>query len=146
MRAAAFRLTAPEPLERDIHKTCAKALDRFLLEPAMWMPYPAGASVLSPQQAARHIEIGLKRGVPDIFILYNGLYMIELKRRGGTLSKTKEVRTKSGAPRILEGQEDVFPKLLRTGAVKAIAVCYDVKEVFQQLDRWQIPHQRGTWQ
>jgi hypothetical protein len=142
MRAAAFRLTAPEPLERDVHEACASALDKLLLPPALWFSYPAGASVLSPQQAARHIRIGLKRGLPDIWILHNGTYCIELKRRGGTLSKTRTVRTQRGSPRILEGQRDTFPKLLASGAVHGIAVCYTVDEVLDHLARWQIPHRR----
>ncbi|HJQ56434.1 MAG TPA: hypothetical protein VJ890_05985 [Vineibacter sp.] len=138
-----FRLTAPEPAEREVHKSVARLLDAILLPPAMWACYPAGASILSPQQAARHIELGLKRGLPDIWIFHHGVYLIELKRRGGTLSKTRTVRTRRGSPRILEGQEDVFPKLLATGAVAAIAVCYDVPEVIRQLDKWQIPHRRA---
>jgi len=139
---AAFKLTAPEPLERDVHEACASALDNLLLPPAMWFTYPAGASVLSPQQAARHIRIGLKRGLPDIWILHNGTYCIELKRRGGKLSKTRIVRTQRGSPRILEGQADTFPKLLASGAVNGIAVCYTVDEVLDALDQWQIPHRR----
>jgi hypothetical protein len=139
---AAFRLTAPEPLERDVHKDCARALDALLLPPAMWHSYPAGASILSPQQAARHIEIGLKRGMPDLWIFYHGVYCIELKRHGGKLSKTRTVRTRRGSPRLLEGQEEGFVRLLATGAVRDIAVCTTVTDVLAQLDRWQIPHRR----
>lgn len=141
-RRERFRLTPPEPGERDVHKSVAHALDRLLLPPAFWFSYPAGASILSPQQAARHIEIGLKRGLPDLWFLHNGVWLIELKRRGGQLSKTRIVRTKRGSPRILVGQEEVFPQLLRTGAVNAIAVCYTVDEVLEQLDKWQIPRRR----
>lgn len=143
MTAARFRLTAPEPAEREVHKSVARLLDAILLPPAMWFCYTAGASVLSRQQAARHIELGLKRGMPDLWILHNGVYCIELKRRGGMLSKTREVRTSKGSPRILEGQEDTFPRLLATGAVTSIAVCYDVPEVIRQLEIWQIPHRRA---
>ena len=71
MTPAPFKLTAPTPLERDIHQRCADALDRLLLPPAFWFTYLAGASQLSPQQQARHSRIGLKRGLPDIWILYN---------------------------------------------------------------------------
>lgn len=135
----AFRLTAPGPSERDIHEACADALDRLLLPPAFWFTYPAGASVLSAQQAARHIRIGLKRGLPDLWVLYRGVWLIELKRPGGVLSKTRVVRTRRGSPRVLVGQEEVFPLLCATGAVRDIAVCYSVDGLLDQLEAWAIP-------
>src|SRR5215469_6659832 len=101
--AVTFRLTAPIPLERDIHEACADALDRLLMPPAEWWTYPAGATQLSPQQQARHSRIGLKRGLPDLMVLHGGLYGIELKRQGGKLSKTRLARTRRGSPRILVG-------------------------------------------
>jgi hypothetical protein len=138
-RSRRFRLTAPEPLEADIHAACAKALDALLLPPAMWFTYPAGAAQLSPQQMARYSRVGLKRGLPDIWLLYGGVYCIELKRRNGTLSKTRVARTKRGSPRILAGQADVFPQLIETGAIEAIAICTSVDELLAQLQRWEIP-------
>jgi hypothetical protein len=134
-----FRLTAPEPIERDIHEACAQALERLLAPPAVWFTYPAGASQLSPQQMARHSRIGLKRGLPDLWILHHGVYCIELKRRGGRLSKTRVVRTRRGSPRILDGQSDVFPQLLASGGVADIAICHSVDEMLAQLARWHIP-------
>jgi hypothetical protein len=143
MPAAAdrFRLTAPEPLEVDIHAGCADALDRLLMPPAFWFTYPAGVVQLSPQQAARYSRLGLKRGLPDIFILHDGAWGVELKRRGGTLSKTRVVRTRRGSPRILAGQEEVFPLLLAAG-VQGIAVCRSVDEMLATLHRWGIPLRR----
>jgi hypothetical protein len=88
---------------------------------------------------ARLTRHGLKRGLPDIWILYSAVYCIELKRRGGSLSKTRVARTRRGSPRVLEGQEEVFPRLIETGAVEAIAVCTSVDEVLAQLARWGIP-------
>jgi hypothetical protein len=137
--AASFRPSMPAPLERDIHESCAQALDRLLAPPAFWFTYPAGATKLSPQQQARHSRIGLKRGLPDIWVLYNGVWLIELKRPGGRLSKTRMVRTKRGAPRILAGQADVLPLLNSTGAVRGIAICHSVSEMLDQLSAWQIP-------
>jgi hypothetical protein len=136
---SAFRLTTPEPLEVDIHETCAQALDRLLLPPAMWFTYPAGAAQLSPQQMARYSRIGLKRGLPDIWLLHRGVYCVELKRRGGTLSKTRVGRTRRGSPRVYVGQAEVFPLLIATGAIAAIAVCVSVDEMLAQCRRWQIP-------
>ncbi|HSR76408.1 MAG TPA: hypothetical protein VLN57_07455 [Xanthobacteraceae bacterium] len=132
-------MTAPEPLEHDIHQACAEALDKLLLPPALWFTYPAGASQLSPQQFARHARIGLKRGLPDIWVLYGGVYCVELKRLGGRLSKTRIGRTRRGGPRVFEGQEDVFPRLLKTGAIEDIALCTSVDELLAQLARWGIP-------
>ena len=141
--ARQFRLTPPVPPERDVHEQCAKVLDALLLAPAMWFTYPAGASELSPQQSARHVAVGLKRGLPDIWILFQGVYCIELKKPGAYLSKTRIVHTRRGSPRILDGQEDVFPRLIATGAVKAISICHTVDEVLDRLDRWGIPHRRA---
>jgi hypothetical protein len=139
---AAFRLTMPIPAERDVHENCARVLDALLLPPAMWFTYPAGAAQLSPQQQARFSRIGLKRGLPDLWFLHHGLFLIELKRPGGELSRTRIVRTAKGGTRELLGQDKVFPRLLATGAVKAISVCYTVEEVLSQLDRWEIPRRR----
>lgn len=136
---ARFRLTAPELLERDIHEACAETLDKLLLPPAMWFTYPAGATQLSPQQMARLARIGLKRGMPDVWIFYRGVYCIELKRRGGRLSQTYIGRTRRGSPRVYVGQEETFPKLIATGAIEAIAVCYSPDQMIEQLRRWQIP-------
>jgi hypothetical protein len=136
--AAPFRLVPPEPLERDIHERCAEVLDKLLLPPAMWFTYPAGGAQLSPAQAARYSRMGLKRGLPDIWVLYEGAWCIELKRHGGQLSKTRIVRTRRGSPRILDGQEDVFPRLIAAG-VKRIAVCRSETEMLAALTRWGIP-------
>jgi hypothetical protein len=139
----AFRLTAPQPLERDVHEACAKALDALLLPPARWFAYPAGGTQLAPQQHAALARKGLKRGLPDLWFLYQRVYCIELKRqKGGRLSKTFIARTKHGAMRIYEGQEDVFPALLATGAIADIAICTSVDEVITQLAVWNIPLRR----
>jgi hypothetical protein len=136
---APFRLTMLEQPERDIHENCARVLDRLLLPPAMWFTYPAGAAQLSPQQQSRYSRVGLKRGLPDIWILHFGVYCIELKRRGGTLSKSRIVHTKRGSPRELIGQREMFPKLLLTGTVRDIAICHNVEEMLRHLDQWGIP-------
>ncbi len=139
MPAPVFKLTAPDPLERDIHEACADALDALLLPPALWFTYPAGATQLSEQQQARYSRIGLKRALPDIWVLYEGVYCIELKRVGGRLSKTRIVRTRRGSPRILIGQEEMFPRLLASGGVTDIAICHSVDEVLRQLAVWRVP-------
>lgn len=139
----AFRLTSPEPLERDIHQACADALDKLLAPPALWFCYPAGAAQLSPQQQARYSALGLKRGMPDIWVLYQGVYCIELKRHGGALSKTRIARTKRGSPRVLVGQDEMFPKLIESKGVQAIAVVSSVEDMLAQLAAWRIPLRGG---
>lgn len=134
-----FRLTAVEPLEVDIQEATVAALDRLLLPPAMFFAYPAGVIELSGHQMARLLRHGLRRGLPDLWLLYGGVYCIELKRRGGTLSKTRVARTRRGAPRVLVGQAETFPALIETGAIEAIAVCTSVDEVLAQVARWRIP-------
>jgi hypothetical protein len=140
MSARQFKLTAPVPLERDIHEQCARALDALLLPPALWFAYPAGASQLSPQQQARHSRIGLKRGLPDIFVLHGGaIYGIELKRPGsGRLSRTRIVRTRRGSPYELIGQEEMFQRLVNAG-VREIAIATSVTEMLGHLERWGVP-------
>jgi hypothetical protein len=74
--SARFRLLPDDPLEVDIHDQCARVLDRLLAPPAMWCCYPAGGTELSPQQWARYARMGLKRGMPDLFVFYDGLVVM----------------------------------------------------------------------
>jgi hypothetical protein len=137
-----FELTgAPEPKERDIHERVARALNALLLPPALWFCYPAGLVELSAAQAARFVRAGLKAGLPDIFVLYKGVWLIELKRPGGQLSRTRIVKSKHGLREIV-GQVERFEELCKTGAVRDIAVCYSVDEVLDRLDAWHIPSRR----
>jgi hypothetical protein len=137
--APAFRLTPELVAEQDIHEACAAALDRLLLPPALWFCYPAGATQLSAQQMARYSRMGLKRGMPDLWVLHAGVYCIELKRQGGRLSKTRIARTRRGSPRILAGQEDTFPQLIASGGVLDIAIAHSVDEMLEVLEGWRVP-------
>jgi hypothetical protein len=137
--ARPFRLTPPDPLELDIHEALARALDMLLPPPAFWACYPAGHVQLAPHETARLTRVGLKRGMPDVIIWYFGCWGLELKRRGGRLSKTRVGRTRRGSPRILEGQEEVFPKLIASGGFAAIGVAHSVEEALDQITRWGIP-------
>src|SRR4249920_1619388 len=128
MTAPAFRLTPDLAPDRSTHEACVDALNQLLLPPAEWACYPAGAAQLSPQQQARYSRLGLKRGWPDLLVLHGGLYGIELKRRGGRLSKTTIARTRRGSPRVLVGQDEMFPRLLAAGMMD-IAVAHTVDEM-----------------
>lgn len=76
-----------------------------------------------------------------MLVLHDGtLHGIELKRRGARLSKTRTVRTRRGAARVLDGQEDTSPRLKAAGM--QIAVCETVEAVLAALDRLGIPTRR----
>jgi hypothetical protein len=131
-----------EPSERDIHEAVAAVLDEksgLLCPPAFAVCYPAGIVELSPQQAARYVKCGLKAGMPDWLIFYRGVYLIELKRRGGVLSRTRIVRSQQGALREVVGQVERFEQLRATGAVVDGAICYSVEGVVDRLAAWGIP-------
>ena len=132
-----FRLTAPIVPEEDIQIAVAQALDLLLMPPALWFALPIGHIKLPPQDAAKLSRIGLRTGLPDILVLHERCYGIELKRQGGVLSRTRMVRTRSGGLRMVEGQTDMFPKLVKAGC--CIAVCRSVDEVLAALADWQVP-------
>jgi hypothetical protein len=134
-----------EPKELDIHRACADALDQLLMKPAELACYPAGHVQLSPAEVTRLSRVGLKRGWPDILILYEGLlFGIELKRRGGKLSTTRIGRTRKGSPRIYEGQVDVFPRLMAAGMT--IAVVHSADEMLAKLRGWGLPLRGHQWE
>ena len=134
-----FRLEQPEITEYDLHVAAADALSKLICPPAQWCCYPAGHVRLEPYQQARLTRVGLKRGWPDLLILHGKVFGIELKKPGGTLSKTRIVRTRRGAPRELLGQEDVFPLLLQTGAFGDIRTATSLAELFSHLNDWKVP-------
>jgi hypothetical protein len=134
---AKFRLTAPVVPEQDLHESVADALDKLLLGPAEWTCFPAGSVPLPPQFAAKLARMGLKRGWPDVLVLSGRLYGIELKRRGGRLSRTKLVRGRSGILREMLGQDVMFPRLEHAGMT--IGVCHSVDEVLAFLASAGVP-------
>jgi hypothetical protein len=137
--ARPFRLTPPPESEQDIHEALARVLTALLPPLAFWACYPAGHIQLAPHETRRLARVGLKRGMPDIIIWYFGCWGLELKRVGGRLSRTRVGRTRRGSPRILEGQEEVFPKLIASGGFAAIGVVHSVDEALAQLAAWGIP-------
>jgi hypothetical protein len=135
--ARPFRLTAPEPDEDQLHAQVAVGLRKLCRPEVEWTTFPAGNVPLPPEYAAKLARLGLQRGWPDILIVYAGVFGIELKVKGRGLSKTRMVRTRSGALRVLEGQEDVFPRLEAAGM--PIAVCRSLDDVIDALAGWNIP-------
>jgi hypothetical protein len=139
-----FRLSPPEPREDEIHASCARALDLLLLPPAVWCCYPAGHLKLSSAEVARLSRLGLRRGLPDLLVFHNATWGIELKRHGMGLSKTRMGRTARGAPKVLIGQDVMFPRLIASGGFAAIATCHSVQEMLDQLAAWDVPLRPGV--
>lgn len=139
-RRKPFRLVAPVVPETSLHEAVAKALDLLLLPPACWTTFPAGSVPLPPEYAAKLHRMGLQRGWPDVLVVHQGIIGIELKRVDGVLSRTRTVRTRRGSLRVLEGQQDVFPKLQAAGM--RIAVCRSVDEVLAALAGFDVPLRR----
>ena len=134
-----FKLSAPEAVETEIHEACAKFLAACLLPPARWNCFPLGHVSLSPAQLARLQRAGLQAGWPDFLVVFGGLiFGVEIKRKGGVLSKTRTYRTKRGQLRVALGQEETFPQLERAGM--KIAVVRSVDDLMAQLTRWGIPY------
>jgi hypothetical protein len=132
-----FRLTPPTPSESALHESVAQALTLLVMPGCEWACYPAGHIRLPPAAAAALHRAGLKRGWPDFILVHGRVYGIELKVPGGKLSKTRTVRTRRGSLRILEGQEDVHPRLHAAGMT--IAICSSVEAVVETLRGWSIP-------
>lgn len=139
-----FQLTAPVPYELEIHIACAKALNALLLPPAEWICPGIGAVKLAPAEIARLSRIGVKSGWPDILVFWQRVWGIEIKRPGGQLSKSRLVKDRRGALKMIDGQSDVFPRLIGTGAFGGIVVCSTVEEMLHQLSRWGIPLRNWT--
>lgn len=137
-----FRLSTPITPEADLHEAVAQALNLLLMPPAEWTTFPAGHVKLTGQAAAKLARLGLKRSWPDILVLHDVLYGIELKRVGGQLSRTRSVRTRRGRLRVVEGQRDVFPRLEAVGM--RLAVCDSVDTMLTQLEAWGIQPRRHT--
>jgi hypothetical protein len=141
MSARPFRLTAPVVPEDEVDLQVAgeMAFSRLIRAPAEWTAFPAGHLKLTGQQAARLTRIGLKRSWPDHLVLYAGkLIGIEWKRPGERLSHSRWVRTKSGKPRWVEGQREVFPRLAQQG-MRGPYVCQTVEEALAALEAEGVP-------
>ena len=78
--------------EIDLHLAVAQFLDWCLLPPAFWTTFPAGWDVMGRARAGKLYACGLKAGVPDILIFYNGFTLaIELKTAKGKTSAVQQM-------------------------------------------------------
>jgi len=141
--ARPLRLTAPVPSEDALHQSVADALAVLVLPPARWTTFPAGHVELPAPAAAKLARLGLQRGWPDLLVVHRGgVYGVELKRPGGTLSRARTVRTRRGRLRQVAGQAEVFSELEAAGM--HIAVCTSVGDVLAALAGWGVPLRRAS--
>lgn len=141
--ATRFRLTEEIEAEDALHATVAAGLHVFLGPGVEWSTFPAGHGQLTKAAASKLVRLGMKRGWPDILLVHAGqIFGIELKTRGGRLSKTRVVRTRRGGPRVLVGQEEMHPRLAAAGM--RIAVCRSWPDVVDILRHWEIPVRART--
>lgn len=143
--SAAFRLKAPVTPEDQLQETVARALTVLLMPPAMFTHFPAGSVPLPPRFAAKLNRFGLQRGWPDMLVIYGGIWGLELKSEDGRLSTTRTVRTRRGSLRVLDGQREVFPRLIEAG-FRDIAVCRSLDAVLGQLRAWGVPLRASAMQ
>jgi len=121
-----FRLNG-ERSEDEIQHCVADLLDYCLAgQDAFYSHFPAGGYVLSRAAAGRLYRLGLKRGVPDIVIVYrpNRTLWIELKV--------------PNLGRLSPAQRITHDKLFRAGA--PVVTCRSEEEVIAALDKYGVPH------
>jgi hypothetical protein len=112
--------------EAQFHRTVADYLDWCLLPPAWYTTFPAGWFKGKVTGGILR-GAGLKAGMPDILIWYNGFTIgMELKTPRGRLS---------------EAQRSTRKRLEQAG-VKYI-VCRDLQDVVNNLEMLQIPLRRS---
>lgn len=79
--------------------------------------------------------LGLRAGVPDLWVLADGLLLgVELKAPAPLL---KSGRPSRAQPRLGEGQKEFLPQLEAAGA--KIEICRSLEEVRSALMRWSVP-------
>lgn len=115
--------TNPGPTESELHLSVANLLDWVLLPPALYTTFPAGWGVLSPSLGQKLRRSGLKPGMPDMMVFYNGrCFGIELKARKNGLS---------------DEQKAMFPKLADAGV--PVYVCRSIEAVWEVLVSHDVP-------
>jgi hypothetical protein len=109
--------------EAELHRSVAEFLDLVVLPPAMWTTFPAGWTAMRKGAAGRLRGAGLKAGMPDILVFYDGRTIgIELKTPSGKVSSV---------------QFDMIEKLRLAGI--PVHVCRNIDRVHAALIAHQIP-------
>ena len=121
-----LRLRLTEPTEAQLHATVAQYLDWALMPPALYTTFPAGWGVLTKSTAGRLRGAGLKQGIPDILVWFNGFTLgIELKSYTGRLTPV----------------QSAMHEKLRAAGVRVV-VCNSLMEVIDALEMFSIPLRR----
>lgn len=107
------------PKEDVIQRAVAQHLDLRAKQGVVWWHTPNGG-YRNAVEAARFKGQGVKAGVPDVIIFFEGqLYALELKAASGKLS---------------QAQKDMLSTLQANGA--RIAVAYSIDEAVIVLEQW----------
>jgi hypothetical protein len=102
-------------------------LDRMLLPPAVWTTFPAGWGNLPKATCGRLYACGLKAGMPDILVFFNGFTLgVELKVPGRSPSSK---------------QRSMFAKLQAAGV--PVMICHSMEEVYDALEYRCFPLRRA---
>lgn len=105
--------------EEQLHRAVAVYLNMVLPHDSVWFHIPLGGK-RSKAEGGIFKAMGVKAGVPDIYILHRGRsYFIELKPKGRYASKV---------------QKDMMDNLGRAGA--GVALCRSLDEVTSDLSAW----------
>lgn len=111
------------PTEEQIQATVASYLDRALPDDAVWWHTPNG-SLRHPAIAKKLRRAGVKKGVPDVVIIWNKRAIgIELKAKTGSLE---------------DSQKTMHQRLTLAGAV-VLPIARSVEEVHDFLETLGMP-------
>jgi hypothetical protein len=136
------RLTgAPRPRritnrpEEELHLAVAAWAETAILAPAVWWTNPNQKGTRSTYEQQLLVKMGVKPGIPDIFVLHNGLLLgPELKAPNPTLKSGKVSQRR---PRLSDDQRAMHTRLLAAGA--KTAVCQSIDEVEKFLRAFGVP-------
>lgn len=112
-RAPSVKVVATED---ELHRSVAMFLDWMVLPPAVWTTFPAGWGKLGRATAGQLKASGLKPGMPDILVFYNG--------------STIGVELKATAI-VSAAQIATFDQLAKAGV--PVYVCHDIDSVHHYL-------------
>lgn len=108
--------------EQALHQSVARYLDGYLPKSATWF-HPANGGYRRPIEAKILKSLGVKAGIPDIAIVWEGrAYFIELK---------------AGTGKLTDHQVNMMRELTDAGA--GWRVCMSLDAVIETLKGWGIP-------
>jgi hypothetical protein len=108
--------------EAALQRALCKYLNACLLPPAMYFAVPNGGA-RNPVEAAIMSGLGVKRGMPDLCIIYDSQpYLLELKSADGRLS---------------DHQRERIEELIRAGA--RVGIAYSLEQAIGKIQGWGLP-------